>query len=406
MGAGAGRGRGLIGSGAQTVSSLIPYGRQVIDDDDVAAVTAVLRGDWLTQGPAVEQFEAAFAAATGGVHAVAVNSGTAALHASLHALHLGPGDEVIVPPITFTATANCAVFVGATPVFADVTPSGHLDAAAVERRLTPRTRAILAVDYAGHPCDYAALGALADRHGLALVCDACHALGARWRGRPVGSIGRLNTFSFHPVKHIATGEGGMITTDDPRLAARMREFRTHGITKDAARFLPATACAPLAEQGPWYYEMQGLGFNYRMSDLNCALGLSQLRKLDRFVARRRAVAARYTGALRELPHVVVPAVAAGAEPSWHLYPLAIDFAALGRTRTQVMAALRDRGVGTQVHYIPVCLQPYYRERLGTRPGDFPGAEAFYAQALSIPMFAGLTDADVDHVIASVRAVLA
>lgn len=387
------------------MSSLIPYGRQVVEDDDIAAVTAVLRGDWLTQGPAVEQFEAAFAAAAGAAHAVAVNSGTAALHAALEALGLGPGDEVVVPPITFTATANCAVFVGATPVFADVTPSGHLDPAEVARRLTPRTRAILAVDYAGHPCDYAALGALAHRHDLALVCDACHALGARWQGRPVGAIGRLNTFSFHPVKHIATGEGGMITTDDAALAARMRAFRTHGITKDAARFLPADACAPLAEQGPWYYEMQTLGFNYRISDLNCALGRSQLRKLDRFVARRRAVAARYTEALRDLPHVGVPPVAAAAEPSWHLYPLAINFSALGRTRTQVMEALRAHGVGTQVHYIPVCLQPYYRERLGARPGDFPGAEAFYAQTLSIPMFAGLTDPQVDHVIAALRSVL-
>ncbi len=411
---------------------LLPYGRQLIEDDDIAAVVAVLKGDWLTQGPNVEAFETAFAARVGARYAVAVNSGTAALHASMFALGIGPGDEVIVPPITFTASANCVLFVGGTPVFADVDPeSGLLDPKAVEQKITKRTKAIMAVDYAGHPCDYAALLPLAQKRGLALVCDACHALGAIWNGRPVGSVGALNTFSFHPVKHIATGEGGMITTDDPALAQRMRDFRSHGITKDAARFKGLGACGgmgvseyrsnsdtptlrhpePLQERGPWHYEMHDLGYNYRISDINAALGRSQLAKIDRFVTRRREVAARYYAGLSGNPHLVLPlsdlrppGSDLSSRHSFHLFPVLIDFAALGKSRTQVMAELRERGVGTQVHYIPVCLQPYYRDHFGHKPGDYPGAETFFARELSIPMYAGLTDADVEKVISAVRSV--
>lgn len=391
---------------------MIPYGRQWIEDDDVASVAAVLRGDWLTQGPNVEAFERAFADKTGARYAVAVNSGTAALHAAMHALGIGPGDEVIVPPITFTATANCVVFQGATPVFADVRPSGHLDPERVEQRVTKRTKAVIAVDYAGWPCDYASLLAVCDRNRLPLVCDACHALGASWNGRPAGSIGRLNCFSFHPVKHIATGEGGMITTDDAQLAARMRDFRTHGITKEAPRFLGLGAGSE--ERGPWYYEMQNLGFNYRISDINCALGASQLKKLDRFVARRREIAARYYRELGDLPHTILPpsdlqpkspSLHEAVRHAFHLFPLRVNFEALGKTRTAVMSELRARGVGTQVHYIPVNLQPFYRERFQTRPGQCPEAERFYAGELSIPMFAAMTEDDVSRVSAALRDVL-
>ncbi len=394
------------------MSDLIPYGRQTIEDDDIAAVVEVLKSDFLTQGPAVAAFEKAFAHKVGARHAVAVNSGTAALHAAMAALQIGPGDEVIVPAITFTATANCVLFVGGTPVFADVDPrSGLLVPGSAELKITRRTKALIAVDYAGHPCDYAALKDLAKRHGLVLVCDACHALGAAWQGRPVGSIGRLNAFSFHPVKHVATGEGGMVTTDDDTLAERLRDFRTHGITRDARKFAGLGGGREgLEEQGPWYYEMQQLGFNYRMSDINCALGSSQLKKLDRFVARRRAVAERYYGELSRVPHLVLPPsdlhpATAAWRHAFHLFPALIDFAALGRKRTQVMSELRAQGVGTQVHYIPVCLQPYYRAKLGLHPGACPGAEEFYARELSLPMYPGLSDEEVTRVVAAVRTVL-
>ncbi|HMP74769.1 MAG TPA: UDP-4-amino-4,6-dideoxy-N-acetyl-beta-L-altrosamine transaminase [Kiritimatiellia bacterium] len=398
--------------------AMIPYGRQTIEVDDVEAVSAALQSDFLTQGPSVDAFERAFAARVGAAHAVAVNSGTAALHASMAALGFGPGDEVIVPPITFTATVNCALFVGATPVFADTTPDGHIDPRQIESKITAKTKAVIAVDYAGWPCDYERILALCDRHGLVLICDACHALGATWNGMPIGSIGRLNCFSFHPVKHIATGEGGMITTDDPLLAEKMRMFRTHGITKDAARFKgldsDGAVLSPISDLGPWHYEMQALGFNYRMPDLNAALGISQLRKLDRFIARRRAIARRYSEALAGIPHVELPVSdvqVRGCAPyaavhAFHLFPLLIDFRALGKSRTLVMEELRARGVGAQVHYIPVCLQPYYRERFGFVPGQFPAAESFFARELSIPMFPTLRDDEVERVIRALVEILA
>ncbi len=418
---------------------MIPYGRQHIDEDDIRAVSEVLRSDFLTQGPAVEAFEAAFAKKVGTEFAVAVNSGTAALHASMVALGIGPGDEVIVPPITFTATANCVLFTGATPVFADVTESGHIDPNEVERHITTRTKAVIAVDYAGWPCDYSRLIPVCEEHGLALVCDACHALGAVWNGRPVGAIGRLNTFSFHPVKHIATGEGGMVTTDDAELAEAIREFRTHGITKDAVRFkglapgagtkpsvsssadqpIMGVTADPLVEVGPWHYEMQALGFNYRMPDLNAALGISQLARLGRFVARRRDIASRYGQGLAGLSSVTLPPSdltprtpnpASRIPPpasrhAFHLYPLRIDFPAIGKKRARVMQELRDLGIGTQVHYIPVCLQPYYQDCLGLKPGMYPRAEAFFAGQLSIPMFPAMSDSDVETVIRGLHQIL-
>lgn len=382
----------------------LPYGRQALDEADIQAVVAVLRSDWLTQGPAVEAFEKAFATQAGAAHAVAVNSGTAALHAAVHALGLGPGDEVIVPPITFTASANCAVFEGATPVFADVDAGTLLlDPGAAERTVTPRTRAIVAVDYSGHPCDYDRLRALAAGHGLALIADACHAPGASYKGRPVGSLADVSAFSFHPVKHITTGEGGLVTTDRADLAQKMRDFRTHGITRDRARMAEGVWAG--GEYGPWYYEMQELGFNYRLSDLNCALGLSQLGKLAAFVARRRAIAARYHAGFAGLDgRVRCLKVEPWAAPAWHLFVVRVDFQALGRSRADVMQGLRERGVGTQVHYIPVHLQPYYRRRFGTRVGQCPVAEAAYRELLSLPMYPTMTDADVDRVVDAVRAV--
>jgi len=377
---------------------LLPYARQSIDDEDVAAVVEALRADYLTTGPKVAEFEAAVAEAAGVGHAVTVSSGTAALHAAMFALGIGPGDEVIVPAMTFAASANCVVFQGGTPVFADVDPGTLLlDPAAAELRITPRTRAIIAVDYAGQPCDYDGLREIAARHSLALAADACHALGGSDRGRPVGSLAELSTFSFHPVKHITTAEGGAVTTGDAGLADRMRRFRNHGFSADHHQ---------RGVRGSWFYEMTDLGCNYRLSDLQCALGLSQLAKLPGWVRRRQAIAARYDEAFAELNEVEPLAVRSGVSHAYHLYVIRLNVDRLRGGRAEVFSALRAEGIGVNVHYIPVHLHPFYRERFGTGPGRCPAAESAYERIVSLPMFPAMTDADVGDVILALRKVMA
>ena len=386
-----------IEGGAPVRTQPLPYGRQWLDDADVDAVVAVLRSDWLTTGPRVAEFEAAFAAAVGAPHAVAVSSGTAALHAAMYAAGVGPGDEVIVPALTFAASANCAVYQGATPVFADVSPGTLLLAPTeVERLLTPRTRAVVSVDYAGQPCEYDRLRTIARDRGICLVADACHALGGRYREEPVGTLADLTAFSLHPVKHITTGEGGVVTTADPALATRMRTFRNHGITADHAR---------RAAQNSWFYEMVDLGYNYRLTDFQCALGLSQLRKLPGWVARRRALARRYDGALAELPGVRPLAVRPEVEHAYHLYVIELDSEVLSASRADVFAALRAEGIAVNVHYIPVYWHPFYRDRFGMTPGLCPVTEEAYARMLSLPMYAGMSDADADSVVEAVDKVV-
>lgn len=386
-----------IDGGTPVRPALLPYGRQSIDEDDIAAVVAVLRSDWLTTGPKVAEFEQAFATFTGAREAVAVSSGTAALHAAVYAADVGPGDEVIVPAMTFAATANAVALRGATPVFADVEPDTLLlDAAEVERKITARTKAVIAVDYAGQPCDYAALRTLVEPRGLRLIGDACHALGASYRGKPVGTLADLTAFSFHPVKHITTGEGGMVSCTDARLAQRMRIFRNHGITSDHRQ---------RQEAGSWFYEMVDLGCNYRLSDVQCALGLVQLKKLDGWNARRRAIAARYAAAFSQMPEVQPPVVRADRVSSWHLYVIQLNLERLRETRAVVFQALRAENIGVNVHYIPVPWHPYYQRR-GCRKGDWPVAEGAYERMLSLPMFPTMTDGDVDDVVAAVRKVVA
>ena len=374
--------------------SVLPYGRQTIEDDDIAAVAEALRADFLTTGPRVEAFEAAFAQVVGARHAAACANGTAALHLAMLALDVRPGEVCIAPSITFLATANCARFVGAEVVFADVDPQTGLMTPqtlqdALERLDGRKLRAVLPVHLRGDVAELPALQALAQAAGAVLVEDAPHALGGTMRF--AGQAGRVGdcayaamaTFSFHPVKTIATGEGGMVTTNDPRLADRLRTLRSHGMVR------PAGA-------DPWWYEMPELGFNYRLPDILCALGQSQLAKLDRFAARRRALAARYEARLQGLsPHLRLAASPDWSDPVLHLMVALIDFEALGQTRRDVVDALRARGVGTQVHYIPVHRQPYYRERYGAL--ELPGAEAWYARCLSLPLYPGMSDADVDRV---------
>jgi len=381
---------------------LIPYGRQTIEDDDVAAVAEALRGDFLTTGPLVERFEQAFADVVGARHAVACANGTAALHLAMLALDVRPGEAVIVPAITFLATANCARYVGAEVVFADVDPDTGLMTPdtlreAMSRLQGRRLRAVLPVHLRGDVAELPALAALAAEAGAVLVEDAPHALGSTMDfGQGPERVGdvrhsALATFSFHPVKTIATGEGGMVVANDPDLAARLRRFRSHGMIRPEG-----------AE--PWWYEMAEPGFNYRLPDVLCALGLSQLAKLPRFVARRRALAAAYEAALAPLAPVVRPAVRpAWSDPALHLLTVLIDFAAAGTTRRAVMEALKAQGIGSQVHYIPVYRQPYYRARYGDL--SLPGAEAWYARCLSLPLFPALADADVPRIAAALRAAL-
>jgi len=386
-----------IEGGKPVRESFLPYGRQWVDEDDIQAIIGVLRSDWLTTGPMVEEFEKAFGETVHAKEAIAVSSGTAALHAAMYAIGIGPGDEVIVPAMTFAATANCVIFQGGTPLFADVDPDTLLlDPNQVVARITPRTKAIIAVDYAGQPCDYDALRAIAHKHGLVLVGDACHALGGAYKGRPVGSLADLSVFSFHPVKHITTGEGGMITTDDPQLARRMRIFRNHGITSDHRQ---------REQQGSWFYEMVDLGFNYRFTDIQCALGLSQLRKLPAWVSRRQEIARRYDAEFGMIPAVKPLGVREDVSHAYHLYVIRLDTTQLLVKRAEVYAALRAEGIGVNVHYIPVHLHPFYRQRFGTGPGDCPIAETAYEQIVSLPIFSAMSDQDVEDVIKAVRKVV-
>ena len=369
---------------------MIPYGKQAVDDSDVEAVVSALRSDWLTTGPQVEAFERAFADTVGAKYAVAVSNGTAALHTAMYALGIEAGDEVIVPTMTFAATANAVVFQGGTPVFADVDPDTLLlDPARLEPLITAKTKAIIAVDYAGQPCDYDALRVIAERHGLALVADACHAVGGRYKGRRGGSLADLNTFSLHPVKNMTTGEGGVVTTENPDLAGRMRLFRNHGITSDHRQ---------REASGSWAYEMVDLGFNYRLTDFQCALGISQLAKLPSWTIRRQFIAGKYDEALDKIDAVSHLATRKDVSHAYHLYVIRVDEKLAGMDRDSLYQAMRQRGIGVNVHYAPVHLHPYYRRRFGMREGLCPVAEKASKQILSLPMYPGLTEGQQGEVV--------
>lgn len=429
----------------------IPYGRQLVDDDDIAAVVETLRSDWLTQGPRVREFEEAFAVYVGSRYAVAVSSGTAALHLACLAAGLGPGDEVITSPITFVATANCALYVGARPAFVDIDPAtfnldpGRLEAYLKSRspftvhhsqskgritvngeRSTSIPRAVIPVHFAGLPCNMAEIHRIAREHRLVIIEDACHALGAKYRVErgedsrwiSVGSCAHsdMTIFSFHPVKHITTGEGGMVTTNDAALYERLVLLRNHGITRNPEEFTvhgsPSESRTTdngqrLTDNGErttvngerlwpsWYYEMQNLGYNYRITDIQCALGISQLKKIKSFVERRRSIAGQYSRIVGELPKFRHQTEPDGCQSSYHLYAILIhDEARI--SRDEVMAELKRMGVGAQVHYIPVYRHPFYR-RLGFGCDGWPNAENFFRHCLSIPMFPGMSAEDVEHV---------
>lgn len=395
----------------------IPYGRHCIDQDDIAAVAAVLHGELLTTGPAVGAFEDALRTHVGAPHAVVCSSGTAALHLAAMTLDLQPGNVAVVPSVTFAATANAIRYVGGEVVFADVDPASGLmhtsdfeDALDRAHKSGKLVKAVVPILLAGQGADCEAIYEIARARGITVIEDASHAVGSRYRVDEeefaVGACAHsdLTVFSFHPVKTVAMGEGGAVTTQSAAAADRIARLRTHGIERDPSRFVRRDLAFDGGAPNPWYYELQELGFNYRATDIQCALGISQLCKLAKFVERRAALVARYDCLLPAQAPLARPiARTPSFMPGWHLYVVLIDFAKLGRARAEVMAALRKRGIGTQVHYIPLHMQPYYRKRYGAQ--TLPGAERYYAQALSLPLYPAMTDADQDRVITALAEVL-
>lgn len=383
---------------------MIPYGRQSIGEDDVKAVTEALTSGWLTQGPAVPRFEEALRKATGAAHAVAVTNATSALHMACLALGLGPGDTGWTVPNTFVASANCILYCGADVDFVDIDPATrNMSVAALEVKLEKAKRegrlpkVVIPVHFAGHSCDMAAIGALADKYGFRVIEDASHAIGGAYEGSPVGNCrySDITIFSFHPVKIVTTGEGGAALTQDETLAEKLRLLRSHGITREQRVLTPANA-------GDWYYEQQALGFNFRMTDIQAALGASQMTRLETFVARREELAARYDRLLKDMP-LRLPSREAKVRSAWHLYVIEIEASAgeapedHGAKRAGVFARMREAGIGVNVHYIPVHWQPWYRG-LGFGLGNFPAAEAYYRRALTLPLFASLTHDEQDFVV--------
>lgn len=376
---------------AETAPAYTSYGRQQIDASDIMAVNKTLSSDFLTCGPAVDEFEKNVSTLSGVRHGVAVSSGTAALHCVMNALSIGPGDEVIVPPLTFSASANSIVYEGGTPVFADIASDTlTLDPISVAQRITSRTKAIVAVDYAGQPCDYVALRRLADEHGLKLVADACHSIGGAYEGRPVGSLADVTVFSFHPVKHVTCGEGGMIVTDDKRVADAARKFRNHGISRDFHG---------RAEAKTFDYDIEHIGYNYRLPDINATLGVSQVKRLDDFVARRRELATLYRHLLKDVPGISMTEERDGSVHAYHLFVILIDADVFGMERDTLLRTLKADNIGVNVHYPLVHLLTAYRRDYGTKSGLCPVAESVAERVLTLPLHPGMADKDVRHVVA-------
>lgn len=378
-------------------TTFLPYNVPDVGEEEAEAVARVVRSRWITRGPQTAQFEQELQAYFEGRPVVAVSSCTAALHLALLSLGIGPGDEVITTPYTFCASINAIIYVGAQPVLADVEPdTANLDPRAVRAAITPHTRAILPVHFAGHPVDLEALQDVAEAHHLAVIEDAAHGIGARYRGRRIGTSGNPVAFSFYATKNLTTGEGGALVLPEPRMAEQVRVLSLHGMSRHAWNRYTV--------QGSWDYEIQGVGFKYNMTDIQAAMGRVQLEKLDRMQARRAELAARLSHGLRALP-VTVPVVRADVDPAWHLYPLRVHRSALNGDRGDVIRDLRAENIGTSVHFIPIHYHRYYQERFGWRPGMFPVAEEYFAQEISLPLYPGMSDGDVDDVIAALSRVL-
>lgn len=364
----------------------IPYGKQWVDDKDIKEVDKILRGDWLTQGPNVEKFEKAVAKYCKVKYAVAVSSGTAALHSAYSVAGIKPGDEAIVTPLTFAATCNMLVFCGAKPVFVDIeSDTLNINSEEIKNKITGKTKAIVTVDFAGHPCDYDKIKVIAEKNKLLIIEDACHALGAEYKNEKIGSFADMTILSFHPVKHITTGEGGMVLTNNKTFYEKLKIFRNHGIIKKP-------------EKGGWYYEIENPSFNYRIGDIQCALGKSQLKKISGFLKRRRGIALMYHKAFKNITKIILPTEKEYARSAWHLYPIGVQ----GIDRRKMFERLQKDGIGVQVHYMPLHLHPFYQKTFGYQKGDFPKAEEYYSRAISLPLFPKMTNKDIKRVIRSVK----
>jgi perosamine synthetase len=374
--------------------SYLPYGRQWIDDQDIKAVVEVLKGDYLTTGPYVSTFEQAVAQYVGAKYAVAFSNGTAALHGACFAAGISEGDEVITTPMTFAASANCVLYQGGTPIFADIDEKTYnIDPNKIEEKITDQTKAIIPVDFTGQPVDLDRILEIAKKYNLVVIEDAAHALGATYKGRKIGSISDMTMFSFHPVKHITSGEGGIITTNNKEYYEKLLQFRSHGITRNKEKLNEY--------HGPWYYEMQFLGYNYRMTDIQAALGTSQLKKIDKFVELRRKYVAMYNEAFKDMDEIITPFQHEDGESSWHLYIIRLKLDKLTASRREIFEALQQQNIGANVHYIPVHFQPYYQQ-LGYKKGICPNAEKLYEEMITLPLFPAMSEKDVNDVIKAVK----
>lgn len=377
-------------------SQLLPYGHQWIDDEDIVGVVEALKSNWITQGPKVDEFERKVADYCRARYAVAVSSGTAALHAACAVAGISKGDEAITTPITFAATANATVHCGAKPVFADIQEDTlNISPEEILRKLSTRTRAILPVDFAGHPADLYEISAIARERGLIVIEDAAHALGAEYKGQKIGSLSDMTIFSFHPVKHLTVGEGGMVLTNNKEFYEKLKVFRHHGIVRDREKM-------HRKDEGSWYYEIHNPGYNFRITDFQCALGISQMKKLDRFIQRRKEIATRYNEAFAEIGEIITPVEKADVKAAYHIYVIQLRTEKIKSSRKEIFEALRSENIGVNVHYIPVHLHPYYQKKFGYKEGDYPKAERYYEKAITLPIFPKMSDEDVEDVIEAVK----
>lgn len=372
---------------------LIPYGHQWINENDIKEVVKVLKTDWITQGPKVEEFEKAVAQFCGVKYAVAVSSGTAALHAAYAVAGIGPGDEAITTPLTFAATANTIVFCGGKPVFVNIQEDTlNIDPKEIKKKITNETKAIVTVDFAGHPCDYDEILEIAKKHKLLVIEDAAHALGSEYKGKRIGSFADLTILSFHPVKTITTGEGGMVLTNNKNFYEKLKILRHHGIIKKP-------------EKGSWYYEIEEPGFNFRLTDFQCALGINQLKKIDKFIKKRREIVKKYNEAFKNLKEIIIPTERNYVKSAWHIYPIQLRLDKLKAGRKKIFKELQKEGLGVQVHYMPLHLHPFYRKKFGYKKGDFPLVEKYYERTITLPLFPKMTNGDIEKVIKSAKKVI-